>query len=79
MPNKLYEIISRVMNVPIINIDDNSNEESIEAWDSFSLFVLLDEIETEFNVKFTLEQTLNIKNVRDFKKCLEDHGVNVND
>jgi len=73
--NKLYEIIARVMNVPISEINDESNPESIEAWDSFNGYILLDEIETEFDVKFTLEDVIKIKNVMDFKRLLRNHGV----
>jgi len=78
MLQKLYEIVSRVMNVPISEITDKSNAETIESWDSFNLYVLLDEIESNYNVKFTLEETLEIKNVGDFKKYLEKHGVDLN-
>ena len=79
MPKKLFEIVSRVMNVPISQINDNSGSESIQEWDSFNMYVLLNEIEKEFNIKFSLEETLEIKNVGDFKKQLEKHGVNLNE
>ena len=75
--NRLYEIISKVLSVPISEINDQSNPETIEQWDSFTGYVLLDEIETEFNVKFTLEDTLEIKNVGDFKLLLKNHGVSI--
>lgn len=78
MSQKLYEIVSKVMNVPLVDINDNSSPESIENWDSFSLYILLDEIENTCGIKFTLEETLEIKNVGDFKKCLEHHGVSLN-
>ena len=71
MTNKLFEIISRVMNVPIEKISDSSGPDSIPEWDSFNMFVLLDEIEKEFDVKFSLEETLEIKTVGDFSKKLE--------
>jgi len=75
MSDKLYAIISRVMNIPISQINDESNPESIEGWDSFTQYVLLDEIETEYNVKLTLEETLDIKNIGDFKRHLKNHGI----
>ncbi len=78
MSKKLVEIISRVMNIPTSEINDQSGSESIPDWDSFNLYVLLNEIEKEFKVKFSLEETLEIKNVGDFKKQLEKHGVNIN-
>ena len=78
MPKNLFEIISDVMNIPISQINDDSGVGTIEEWDSFNMYVLLNEIEKEFNIKFLLEEALEIKNVSDFKKQLEKHGVNVN-
>ena len=79
MTKTLFEIVSRVMNIPIEKISDSSGPDSIPDWDSFNMFVLLDEIEKEFNVKFSLEETLEIKTVGDFKKKLEKHGVNLDE
>ncbi|MEX0656178.1 MAG: acyl carrier protein [Nitrosopumilaceae archaeon] len=75
MSEKLYSIISHVMNIPVSEINDQSSPETIENWDSFSGYILLDEIESEFNVKFTLDETLEIKNVGDFKKLLQKQGI----
>ena len=71
MTNTLFEIISRVMNAPIEKISDSSGPDSIPEWDSFNMFVLLDEIEKEFDIKFSLEETLEIKTVGDFRKKLK--------
>ena len=68
MPKTLFEIISRVMNIPIEKISDSSGPDSIPEWDSFNMFVLLAEIEKEFEVNFSLEETLGIKTVGDFRK-----------
>ena len=67
------------MNIPLEQINDNSGPESIEGWDSFTMYVLLNEIETEFKVQFSLDEILNIKTVKDFKQCLKKHGVQIND
>ena len=79
MSNKLYSIISKVMDVPESEINDQSSPENIESWDSLSLYMLIDDIETEFNVKFILEEILEIKNVGDFKKLLVNHGCELNE
>ena len=71
MTKTLFEIVSRVMNIPIEKISDSSGPDSIPDWDSFNMFVLLDEIEKEFDVKFSLEETLEIKTIGDFRKKLE--------
>ena len=79
MLNKLYSIISKVMDVPESEINDQSSPENIESWDSLSLYMLIDDIETEFNVKFILEEILETKNVGDFKKQLKKHGIDINE
>ena len=78
MTKTLFEIVSRVMNIPMEKISDISGPNSIPDWDSFNMFVLLDEIEKEFSIKFSLEETLEMKTVGDFKKKLEKHGADPN-
>ena len=68
MTKTLFQIVSEVMNIPIEKISDSSGPKSIPEWDSFNMFVLLAEIEKEFNVNFSLEETLQIKTVGDFRK-----------
>ena len=76
MSEKLYQIISRVFNVNNSKINDETSPENLEEWDSFNFYVLLDEIENEFNIKFDLDETLEIKKIGDFKKIFQKHGIN---
>ena len=76
MSEKLYRIVSKVFNVDNSKIDDETSSENLEEWDSFNFYVLLDEIENEFNVKFDLDETLEIKKIGDFKKIFQKHGIN---
>ena len=75
MSEKLYKIVSEVFNVELNKINDNTNPENLEEWDSFNFYVLLDQIENKFNIKFDLDETLEIKKIGDFKKLLEKHGI----
>ena len=75
MSEKLHRIVSKVFNVDNSKIDDETSPENLEEWDSFNFYVLLDEIENEFNVKFDLDETLEIKKIGDFKKIFQKHGV----
>jgi len=77
MSEKLYQIISKVFNVDSSRISDDTSPENLEEWDSFNFYVLLDEIENEFGVKFNLDETLDIKKIGDFKKLLEKNGVKI--
>ena len=73
---KLFEIVSRVFNIPINEINYESNPENIENWDSFTGYVLLDEIEINFDVKFTMDESLEIEKIEDFKNILKKKGIN---
>tara|TARA_B100000029_G_scaffold437498_1_gene452742 strand:+ start:1773 stop:2009 length:237 start_codon:yes stop_codon:yes gene_type:complete len=77
MSEKLYQIIANVFNVEPSRINDETSSENLEEWDSFNFYVLLDEIENGFDMKFDLEETLEIKKIGDIKKIFEKHGVQV--
>ncbi len=77
MSEELYQIISNVFNVDISKINDETSSEKLEEWDSFNFYVLLDEIENKFNIKFDLDETLDIKKIGDFKNLLSKHGVKI--
>ena len=77
MSEKLYQIISKVFNVDSSKITDEISQENLEEWDSFNFYVLLDEIENEFNIKFNLDETLDIKKIKDLKDLLSKHGVKI--
>jgi acyl carrier protein len=79
MSKKLYELIGKVMNMSVSQINDNSGPESIESWTSFNGYVLLYELEHEFNVKFTMEEAIDVKTISDIKRHLQNHGVEFND
>ena len=78
MSEKLYSIISKVFSVPISEINDESNPETIESWDSFNGLILVDELESNFNIKFSVSEIIDVKNVKDIKRHLNNHGVDLN-
>ena len=77
MSENLYQIIANVFNVDPSRINDETGPENLEEWDSFNFYVLLDEIENGFGIKFDLDETLEIKKIGDIKKIFERHGVKV--
>ena len=78
MSEKLYNIISKVFSIPISEISDESSPETIESWDSFNGLILVDELENNFNIKFSVSEIIDVKNVKDIKRHLNDHGVDLN-
>ena len=79
MVRTIYEIISEIMNVPITEINDKSGPETIERWDSYNGLLLVDELESEFNISFSLEEMSDTHNISDIKRHLKNHGVSFND
>jgi len=78
MSKKLYDIISKVFSVQISEINDESSPETIESWDSFNGLILVDELESNFNIKFSVSEIIDVKNVKDIKRHLNNHGVDLN-
>ena len=78
MSEKLYNIISKIFSVPISEINDESGPETIESWDSFNGLILVDELESNFNIKFSVSEIIDVKNVKDIKTHLTNHGVDLN-
>ena len=79
MSNDLYKIIAKVLSISESEINDESGPENIEAWDSFNGLVLVDELENHFNVKFTISEIIDVKNVADIKRHLKNHDVDPNE
>ena len=79
MSNELYKIISKVLLISESEINDESGPENIEAWDSFNGLVLVDELENHFNVKFTISEIIDVKNVSDIKRHLKNYNVDLDE
>ena len=79
MSKKLFNIISRVMEIESSELTDESGPEDVENWDSYNGLLLVDELESEFNVKFTVEEVFDVHSIADIKKHLLNHGVTLND
>jgi len=79
MSEKLYDIISKVFSVQISEINDESSPETIESWDSFNGLILVDELESNFNIKFSVSEIVDVENVKDIKRHLNNHGVDLDE
>ena len=79
MSNKLYSIIAKIMGVSESDVTDESGPETIANWTSFNSYVLLYQLESEFNVKFTIDEAVDVKIVADIKRHLKNHCGNFNE
>jgi acyl carrier protein len=60
---KVFQLVSQVMNVPLDSVSENSSPDTIEQWDSLLHMNLILTVEEEFDVQFTDEQIVNLMNV----------------
>jgi len=79
MSKKLFTLIGRIMDVPVTDLNDDSSPETIPSWDSFNSYLLLDELESEFQTEFSINEVVETKNIADIKKHLKNHGIILDD
>jgi acyl carrier protein len=77
MSEKLYLLISKVLKMPLSEINDTSSPQTVSTWTSFNGYVMLYELENTFNVKFSIDEVMDVKNVADIKRHLKNHGVDL--
>lgn len=60
---KVQEIFRDVFDEDDLEINFKTNSNSIEDWDSLNHINLLSSIEQDFKIKFTMEESLSVKDV----------------
>ncbi len=73
--NTLHVILSRVLLISPAEITDETSPETVPTWDSYNALMLVSELEQTFQVKFTLDEVMAVKNVGDIKRHLTAHGI----
>lgn len=72
---RVFRIISRMMNVPLEDIHEGSSPENLEKWDSFQHINLILALEEEFEVKFTEEEIFQMDSAGNILGALQSKGV----
>ena len=64
MLEKVLELVSQIMKVPINELSEESSPEKIESWDSLSHMTLILALEEAFDVIFTDEEIVEMVSVK---------------
>ena len=72
---KLKSILSKILEIPETKINDQTSADNTSSWDSYNSLLIISEIEEAFSVKFTMQEIIKIKTVKDIKKLLLKHGI----
>lgn len=76
---RLKALLSKVLEIEEDRINDELSPADVETWDSFNGLILVSELESNFKVKFTMEEVTSVKCVKDIKEVLTRHGVTLDE
>lgn len=79
MTKKLFDLMGEVLDVNPTLISDKTIQRDIEKWDSLNSLLLIDAIEKEYNIKFPIDDVMEISGVIDIKNILSKLGINVSE
>ena len=74
---RLREILAKVLLLDDSEINDELSRDDVEEWDSLAHLMLINEVESAFQVTFGDEDILSVHTVGDLKRVLKRLGVNV--
>lgn len=72
---KLVNAVSKVLNIPAGNVTDEVSPDNTSSWDSMGHLMLVSELESTFGAKFTTDEVMTLKNLKDIKNLLREKGV----
>lgn len=73
---KLYQIISKSLSLPINSINDKTNNENVEEWDSLGHLTILTAIDNETNGEASKIETLSsCTSVNDLFEILKKNNL----
>lgn len=76
---RLKSVLSNVLNIKEDTINDETSPDNVEMWDSFAGLMLVSELESQFKIKFSMDEIVAVKCVGDIKEALKRHGVVLNE
>jgi len=72
---KVFRVVSQIMDVPVEDVNESSSPENLEKWDSLQHMNLILALEEEFAVRFSDEDVFLIENVAIILEILENKGI----
>jgi acyl carrier protein len=72
---RVFNVISQVMKIPVKQINEHSSPENIAQWDSLQHMNLILALEEDFKIKFTYEEIVEMKDANLILKALHDKNI----
>lgn len=65
MENKIIEIIAKVLEVSVTDVELDTEIGDLPEWDSLHHLMIVKALEREFNIKFSMEDLSDLEDVSD--------------
>lgn len=75
MKDKVLKIVSRVMDVPVKQLNEDSSPDTVENWDSLKHMSLILALEEELNITFSDEEIVKMLSVKLILESLRNNGL----
>jgi acyl carrier protein len=72
---KLKQVLGNVFGIEVSTVDETISVDTVSKWDSLKHLTLVLALESEFDISFTEEQTVQILSYPLIKAVLEEHGL----
>lgn len=67
---RILLVVSRVMRVPMSELNEESSSKNVKAWDSLAHMQLIAVLEQEFDIRFTMNDITNAKNLGELMEAM---------
>ena len=71
---RLNQVFRDVFDDDSITVNESTTAEDIEDWDSLNHITLIDAVESEFGVRFTMGEVSGMKNVGEMAQIIRDRA-----
>jgi citrate synthase len=68
--NEIREVIAATFQIPVASVADDASNQTIPQWDSLGHITLVMALEQRFNVSFTLDEIVEMRDLPTIQRLL---------
>jgi acyl carrier protein len=76
---KLYQIVGNVLRVDPATLNEDSNAQNTERWDSLRHIEVIFAVKSAFHVRFTMPEIASLRKLGDIRQLLISKGADLSE
>jgi acyl carrier protein len=68
------ELVVEVLHILEADIRDDLSSTDVPDWDSMNYLIFISKLEENFEMSFSMDEVLQVKNIGDLRKLVEERG-----